>query len=102
MSIAPDRRSSLIARLANGGDSDAWRAFASLHEPFIHRQPRRFGLQRDDALPLNHDAFDPFDGAVFWIEAMAREREQHPDLLPARLDSVSQDGLPSTSDDPTN
>jgi RNA polymerase sigma factor (sigma-70 family) len=52
MSIAPDTRSSLIARLADMGDNDAWREFASLYEPFIYRQARRFGLQHADAREL--------------------------------------------------
>jgi len=44
MSIAPDTRSSLIARLADMGDNDAWREFASLYEPFIYRQARRLAF----------------------------------------------------------
>lgn len=52
MSAPPDTRSSLIARLANVGDDDAWREFASLYEPFIYRQARRYGLQHADAREL--------------------------------------------------
>ncbi len=52
MAIAPDTRSSLIARLADLGDNDAWREFASLYEPFIYRQARRYGLQHADAREL--------------------------------------------------
>ncbi len=52
MAITPDTRSSLIARLADLGDNDAWREFASLYEPFIYRQARRFGLQHADAREL--------------------------------------------------
>ena len=52
MSAPPDTRSSLIARLANVGDDDAWREFASVYEPFIYRQARRYGLQHADACEL--------------------------------------------------
>ena len=52
MSVPLDTRSSLIARLANVGDDDAWRDFASLYEPFIYRQARRYGLQHADAREL--------------------------------------------------
>ncbi len=52
MPVPPDTRSSLIARLANVGDDDVWREFASLYEPFIYRQARRYGLQDADAREL--------------------------------------------------
>ena len=52
MSVSPETRSSLIARLADVGDNDAWREFVSLYEPFIYRQARRYGLQHADAREL--------------------------------------------------
>ena len=52
MAVPPDTRSSLIARLADVGDDDAWREFTSLYEPFIYRQARRYGLQYADAREL--------------------------------------------------
>lgn len=52
MSVPPDTRNSLLARLADVGDDDAWREFASLYEPFIYRQARRYGLQHADACEL--------------------------------------------------
>lgn len=49
MTIAPNTRNSLIARLSDITDHDAWREFASLYDPFIYRQARRYGLQHADA-----------------------------------------------------
>ncbi|MEQ1825874.1 MAG: sigma-70 family RNA polymerase sigma factor [Pirellula sp.] len=49
MSIAPNTRNSLIARLSDITDHDAWREFAALYDPFIYRQARRYGLQHADA-----------------------------------------------------
>ncbi len=64
MSIAPETRSSLIARLADMGDNDAWREFASLYEPFIYRQARRFGLQHADARELVQEVLVAVSTAV--------------------------------------
>ncbi|HJN10208.1 MAG TPA: sigma-70 family RNA polymerase sigma factor [Pirellulaceae bacterium] len=64
MSIAPDTRSSLIARLADMGDNDAWREFASLYEPFIYRQARQFGLQHADARELVQEVLVAVSTAV--------------------------------------
>lgn len=56
MPVPPDTRSSLIARLADVGDNDAWREFASLlYEPFIYGQARRYGMQHADARELVQD-----------------------------------------------
>ena len=52
MPVPPETRSSLIARLSHVGDDEAWREFASLYEPFIYRQARRYGVQHADACEL--------------------------------------------------
>ena len=52
MPVPPDTRSSLIARLVDVGDDEAWREFASLYEPFIYLQARRYGMQHADAREL--------------------------------------------------
>jgi len=49
MTVAPNTRNSLIARLSDITDHDAWREFAALYDPFIYRQARRYGLQHADA-----------------------------------------------------
>ena len=52
MTLPPDTRNSLIARLVDIGDHEAWREFAELYDPFIYRQARRLGLQHADAREL--------------------------------------------------
>ncbi len=52
MTQPPDTRYSLIARLADMDDQEAWREFADIYDPFIYRQGRRFGLQHSDAREL--------------------------------------------------
>jgi len=64
MAIAPDTRSSLIARLADLGDKDAWHEFALLYDPFIYQQGRRFGLQHADARELVQDVLVAVSKAV--------------------------------------
>ena len=49
MTVAPNTRNSLIARLSDITDHDAWRQFANLYDPFIYRQARRYGMQHADA-----------------------------------------------------
>ena len=49
MTVAPNTCNSLIARLSDITDHDAWREFATLYDPFIYRQARRYGLQHADA-----------------------------------------------------
>ncbi len=64
MSVSFDTRSSLIARLANVGDDDSWREFASLYEPLIYRQARRYGLQHADARELVQDVLIAVSKAI--------------------------------------
>lgn len=60
----PNTRISLIARLSDISDHDAWREFAALYEPFIHRQGRRFGLQPADARELVQEVLIAVSKAV--------------------------------------
>lgn len=64
MALSPETRSSLIARLPNLGDQDAWREFVELYEPFIYRQARRFGLQDADASEAVQDVLIAVSSAV--------------------------------------
>ncbi len=64
MSLLPETRSSLIARIVDVGDADAWRDFSSLYEPFIYRQARRYGLQHEDAQELVQDVLLAVSRAV--------------------------------------
>ncbi len=48
-------RPSLLIRLRDGGDADAWRTFVTIYAPLVHRFGRRHGLQEADAADLTQD-----------------------------------------------
>jgi len=51
----PETRASLLIRLRQPGNQEAWREFASLYEPLIYRLAARKGLQHADAQDLIQD-----------------------------------------------
>jgi len=57
MTLIPTTRASLLLRLRDPGDHDAWMEFVSLYEPVIYRVLRRAGLQDADALEVLQDLF---------------------------------------------
>jgi RNA polymerase sigma-70 factor (ECF subfamily) len=57
MGTYPDTRHSLILRLSDPADEDAWREFVSLYEPLVYHLARRKGLQDADARDLCQDVF---------------------------------------------
>jgi RNA polymerase sigma-70 factor (ECF subfamily) len=52
MTTWPNTRYSLLARLADASDGDAWQAFQSIYQPAIYRYARHRGLQEADALEV--------------------------------------------------
>lgn len=50
--LVPDTKISLILRLPQSSDVEAWREFIDVYEPFILRLARSRGLQEDDAREL--------------------------------------------------
>lgn len=59
-----ETRSSLIARITDVGDDEAWREFTAIYEPFIRRQALRFGLQEADAQELVQEVLIAVSKAV--------------------------------------
>ena len=57
MNRPPDTRVSLIIRLPDAADVDAWRDFAESYEPFVYRFARRRGLQDADAREVVQEVF---------------------------------------------
>ena len=51
----PETRVSLIVRLRQPGNQEAWQEFASLYEPLIYRLAARKGMQHADAQDLLQD-----------------------------------------------
>ena len=57
MTLTPTTRASLLLRLRDPRDHDAWVVFVSLYEPVLYRVLRRTGLQDADALEVLQDLF---------------------------------------------
>ena len=52
---APETRPSLILRLHNRQDVEAWTEFAQIYEPLVYRLARRLGMQDADALEAKQE-----------------------------------------------
>jgi RNA polymerase sigma-70 factor (ECF subfamily) len=55
MAEAPVTRATLLARLRDGADADAWREFVRLYGPVVYGFARKRGLQDADAADLMQD-----------------------------------------------
>jgi RNA polymerase sigma-70 factor, ECF subfamily len=55
MTQSPDTRESLLLRIRDPRDRDAWFEFASIYRPLIYRVGRRLGLQDADAQNLTQE-----------------------------------------------
>ena len=52
MTHSPDTRESLLLRIRDSQDREAWQEFVSIYRPLIYRVGRRHGLQDADAQNL--------------------------------------------------
>ena len=57
MTLTPTTRASLLLRLRDSQDHEAWVEFVSLYEPVAYRLLRRHGLQDADAREVMQDLF---------------------------------------------
>jgi RNA polymerase sigma-70 factor (ECF subfamily) len=73
MSASPSTRQSLLIRLRDLADEQAWADFTEIYGPLVHRLARRRGLQEADAQDLVQDVF----------RAVARAIERY-DVAPER------------------
>lgn len=55
MDDLPETRNSLLVRLCDRSDREAWAEFASIYEPALYRLARGRGLQHADALDLTQE-----------------------------------------------
>lgn len=74
--MVPDTRNSLIIRLPDSGDTQAWEQFAQLYEPLVFRFARSRGIQDADAREITQD--------VLLLVAQAVQR-WHPDRNKGRF-----------------
>jgi RNA polymerase sigma-70 factor (ECF subfamily) len=81
---APETRASLLVRIRDASDREAWRQFVALYAPLIHGLARRRGLQDADAADLAQEvlravfaaaprlAYDPARGSFRgWLYTVA-------------------------------
>jgi RNA polymerase sigma-70 factor (ECF subfamily) len=71
----PDTRLSLIARVKDSSDREAWSQFVEIYQPLIHRLALRKGLQDADAEDLTQQVFSAVAQAVdHWQPDQSRAR----------------------------
>jgi RNA polymerase sigma factor (sigma-70 family) len=68
MAAIPATRASLLVRLRDQQDQDAWREFVDLYVPVIYRYARKQGLQDADAVDLSQEVISAVAGAVGRLE----------------------------------
>src|SRR5271165_6603384 len=57
MNLSPTTRASLLLRLADPEDQQAWMDFVALYEPLVHRLLRKAGLQDADVREVAQEVF---------------------------------------------
>lgn len=64
MGTTPNTRASLIARLSDAEDAQAWQEFVEIYLPLLYRLARRKGLQHADAEELGQEVLIAVSRAV--------------------------------------
>src|ERR1700753_1057714 len=64
MHESPATRASLLVRLRDGSDADAWHEFVRLYAPVIYGFARKRGLQDADAADLMQDVMRSVSAAI--------------------------------------
>jgi RNA polymerase sigma-70 factor (ECF subfamily) len=75
MSMPPETRYSLLVRVGDPADGQAWIEFWQLYQPVVYRLGRQFGLQDADAQDLTQDVMAAVARAIrTWQPDSARGR----------------------------
>jgi len=90
MGDQPETRPSLLARIRDARDAEAWTQFVAVYSPLVYRFARRRGLQASDAADVTQEVFravarsirrfdyDPQRGSFRgWLIAVARSKLQN-------------------------
>jgi RNA polymerase sigma-70 factor (ECF subfamily) len=64
MQPSPDTRPSLLVRIRDGADGEAWRLFVDLYGPLVYGLGRKHGLQDADAADLTQEVLQSVAAAV--------------------------------------
>ncbi len=64
MNEMPNTRPSLLARIRDPQDEQAWAEFVEIYEPLVYRLARRKGFQDADAVELTQDVFVAVAAAI--------------------------------------
>src|ERR1041384_4328400 len=64
MQESPPTRASLLVRLRDGSDGEAWQEFVHLYAPIIYGFARKRGLQDADAADMMQDVLRSVSGAI--------------------------------------
>jgi RNA polymerase sigma factor (sigma-70 family) len=64
MPTPPTTRYSLLVRLCQPADEQAWQEFVAIYEPFVYRLARRRGFQHADAADLCQEVFQAIAKAI--------------------------------------
>jgi RNA polymerase sigma-70 factor (ECF subfamily) len=75
-----DTRPSLLFRLRDAADADAWASFVEVYAPFVYRFARRRGLQDADAADITQDVLTEVARSIRGFE-YRRERGRFRDWL---------------------
>lgn len=68
MPESPETRPSLLVRIRDAGDRDAWRQFVDLYGPVVYRYARKRGQQDADAADLTQTVLQAVNGAIQRLE----------------------------------
>ena len=73
MTNSPDTRESLLLRIRDSEDREAWNEFVSIYRPLIYRVGRRYGLQDADAQNLAQEVLQKVERkADDWLPGTAQ------------------------------